>query len=298
MEIILGKTAGFCYGVKNAVSNAEEVLKKYKEITCLGELVHNGQVVKKLENLGLKVIDKIEDAESKVIVRAHGIAKDVYSKAKKLNIKVFDYTCPKVLKIHDIAEEYAKKGYFIFFIGGRNHPESIGTISFCGKNSYLIEDKEEIEDAINMLKKSEIKKLLVIVQTTFSLEKFNQYVSQIEENIPQNVKIEIKNTICNATKIRQEETEKISKEVDCMIIIGGKNSSNTKKLYEIANKNCKNTFIIETKDEIEEEKIQCFSKIGVMAGASTPEESIDEVIKKIEKKDEFENVRICTLARS
>ncbi len=285
MEIVLGKTAGFCYGVKNAVTNAEEKLKSYKNIYCLGELVHNGEVIKKLENLGMKVVEKIEDSDSRIIIRAHGIAKEIYNKAKKMNIELLDYTCPKVLKIHEIAEEYAKMGYYIFLFGGQNHPESVGTISFCGDNSYLIETKEQIDDAIFNFNKSKMKKLLIIVQTTFSMEKFTEFTEIVKEKISDDTEIEIKNTICNATKIRQEETEKISKMVDCMIIIGGKNSSNTKKLYDIACKNCENTFIIETKDEIERKQIEKFEKIGIMAGASTPKESIDDVINKISKKE-------------
>ena len=202
-----------------------------------------------------------------------------------MNIELFDYTCPKVLKIHDIAGEYADKGYFIFLIGGEKHPESIGTISFCGKQSYLIEVKEQISKGINRLKESNVKKLLVIVQTTFSIEKFNDFVEEIKLQIPDDIELEIKNTICNATKIRQEETENISKMVDCMIIVGGKNSSNTRKLYDIAKKNCDTTYIIETKDEIEKQQIYQFNKVGIMAGASTPIESIDEVIEKIQKND-------------
>lgn len=281
MEIVLGKTAGFCYGVKNAVSNAEEKLKEYKKLSCLGELVHNGEVIRKLEKLGLRVVDDLKDSDDKLIIRAHGITKQIYNQAKQMNIELFDYTCPKVLKIHDIASEYAGKGYFIFLIGGKNHPESIGTMSFCGNQSYLIETKEQIDKAITVLEKSSIKKLLVIVQTTFSIEKFKCFTEELKRKLPEDVELEIKNTICNATKIRQEETENISKEVDCMIIVGGKNSSNTRKLYDISKKNCDNTFIIETKDEIEKEQVCHFDRVGIMAGASTPRDSIDEVIKKI-----------------
>lgn len=285
MEIILGKTAGFCYGVKNAVTNTENILKEQKETYCLGELVHNGQVIKKLENMGLRIVDNIEDSSDRIIIRAHGIPKDVYQKAKKMNIKVLDYTCPKVLKIHEIAEEYANKGYYIFLFGGKKHPESIGTISFCGQNSYLIETKDEIDNAMESFSNSKIKKLLIIVQTTFSMEKFVEYANIVKENVEKDIDIEIKNTICNATKIRQEETERISKDVDCMIIIGGRNSSNTKKLYDIAKENCIKSFIIETKDELNINQIETFEKIGVMAGASTPKESIDDVINKISKKE-------------
>ncbi len=283
MEIVLGKTAGFCYGVRNAVQKAEEKLKKHKNVSCLGELVHNGQVIRKLEKLGLKIVERVEDSNNKVIIRAHGIAKEIYHKAKKLDIEIFDFTCPNVLKIHKIADEHASKGYYIFLIGGKNHPESLGTISFCGKDSYLIETKEEIDEAIKSFKDSNIKKLLIIVQTTFSLEKFNSYVRQIKQKIDKDVELQVKNTICNATKIRQEETCEISKKVQCMIIIGGRNSSNTKKLYDIAKENCENTMIVETKDELDAKAIKQFEKIGIMAGASTPDDSIEGVIKAIER---------------
>lgn len=281
MDIVLGKTAGFCYGVRNAVQKAEEKLKEHKKVSCLGELVHNGQVIKKLEKLGLRIVEKVEDSNNKIIIRAHGIAKEIYHKAQKLNIEVFDFTCPNVLKIHKIADEHYKKGYYIFLIGGKKHPESIGTISFCGNNSYLIETEEDIDEAVKILKESNIKKLLIIVQTTFSLEKFNSYVQKIKEKIGDDIELKVKNTICNATKIRQEETCEISKKVQCMIIIGGKNSSNTKKLYDIARENCKNTMIIETKDELDVNVVKKFEKVGIMAGASTPDDSIEDIIKAI-----------------
>lgn len=283
MEIVLGKTAGFCYGVRNAVMKAEEKLKEHKQVSCLGELVHNGQVIKKLEKLGMNIVEKIEDANKKVIIRAHGIAKEVYHKAKELNIEIFDFTCPSVLKIHNIAEEYAKKGYFIFLIGGKKHPETLGTISFCGDNSYLIEKEEEIDEAVKIINQSNIKKLFIIVQTTFSLEKFEAMIKEIKNKINKDVEIEVRNTICNATRIRQEETDEISKNVQCMIIIGGKNSSNTKKLYDIAKENCINTYIVETKEELNLDEIKKYEKVGIMAGASTPDESINDVIEYISK---------------
>lgn len=281
MEIILGKTAGFCYGVRNAVKKAEEKLREYNELFCLGELVHNGQVIKKLEKSGLKIVEKIDEVKDQVIIRAHGIPKEIYNKAKKLNIEIFDCTCPNVLKIHRIANEHTSKGYYIFLIGGKKHPENLGTISFCGKDSYLIETKEDINEAIKSFKRSNIKKLLIIVQTTFNLEEFNKYVEQIKQELDEDVEIQVKNTICGATKMRQEETCEISKKVQCMIIIGGKNSSNTKKLYDIAKENCKNTIIVETKDELDIKNIKQFEKVGIMAGASTPDYSINEVIEVI-----------------
>lgn len=281
MEIIVGRNAGFCYGVKNAITNTEKILRENKKTYCLGEIVHNGEVIKKLEKSGLKVIDKIEDAQDKVIIRAHGIPKELYNKANNLNIEVLDYTCPNVLKIHKLAEEYEQKGYYIFLIGVKTHPETIGTISFCGNNSNLIETKEDLKEAITKFKNLNINKLLILVQTTFSLEKFNLYVEEIKEKLDSNIEIKIINTICNATKIRQKEVNEISKKVEYMIIIGGKNSSNTKKLYEISKLNCDNSIIVENKKELNLEEIKRFNKIGIMAGASTQNESIEEIIKFI-----------------
>ena len=286
MEIQVGKTSGFCFGVRNAVDKTNEILKKEqnKKIYCLGELVHNKTIVNQLKKDGLIFIDTIEQAEDTTIIRAHGVEKKVYEIAKKKNIDLIDLTCPSVLRIHKIAEEYALENYYIFLIGKKEHPEIIGTYSFCGENASIISEIEDVDNAINNLKKSNLNKLLTIVQTTYSTKVFDEIVKEIQEKIPQNISIEVKNTICRATELRQEETKKISKEVDLMIIIGGKNSSNTNKLYEIAQKECKNTIFIENSEELDKEKILKFEKIGIMAGASTPQKSIDEVIKLLEQK--------------
>ena len=302
MEIIVGKTAGFCYGVKRAVEGAEkEVESNKKNIYCLGEIVHNKDVVKGLENKGIEFIDDIDSykndinttkiketvkeskEEKRLIIRAHGIPKETYKKAKENNFQIIDYTCPNVLKIHKIAEE-KKDDHYIILFGNINHPENIGTISYCGKNYSIIEEKEDIEKALKELEKSSLKKLLIISQTTYSIEKFKEYSKLIQEQLEnKNIEIEIRNTICKATEIRQKETEEISKKVECMIIIGGKNSSNTKKLYEIAKKYCKRAILIENKDQIDLKEIENVKKIGIMAGASTPDEKIKEVINIIEK---------------
>ena len=284
MEIIIGKNAGFCYGVEKAVETTKLELEKYGNIFCLGELVHNSRVVKQLEESGLKTIEDIEETESNVsnnvIIRAHGVSKQTYEKAKKLNINLIDLTCPNVLKIHKIVEEYANNNYFIIIIGSKKHPETIGSFGFAGTSSYIVEKQEDIKDALKNLEQSQKNKLLVVVQTTFSLSKFNEFVDIIKNNVNENIENEIKNTICNATKLRQEETERLAKIVDCMIIIGGKNSSNTKKLYEIAQCNCNNCFLIENLNELEDIKqFSTFNKIGIMAGASTPNEHIEEVRK-------------------
>ena len=284
MKIIIGKTSGFCGGVQNAVIKTEKELNNNKsDIYCLGEIVHNKQVIENLKRQGLKVIENIEDAKGKTIIRAHGVPKEIYNKAKEQNIELVDLTCPKVVKIHDIAEEYANKGYFVILVGVEEHPETIGTISFCGNDHYLIRSINDIKFAIEKIKNSGIKKVLVISQTTYSLVKFNNIIEKLKENLENDYELEIKNTICSATKMRQEETEELSKIVDFMIIVGGKNSSNTKKLYEISKTNCSNVILVETADEINFDNIKKYETIGIMAGASTPKESVEEIKNKLNK---------------
>lgn len=280
MDIVIGKTAGFCFGVKNAIDKVTEELNKSGNVSCLGELVHNTQITNELEKKGAKFINSIAEAEKKLVIRAHGVPKHIYEDIKKLELDIIDLTCPKVLQIHNIAEEFSKMNYFIFLVGKKDHPEIIGTKSFCGDNSIIIENIDDVKNAINVFKQTNINKALVIAQTTYSLEKFDEINNRLQKNISN---IEIKNTICNATKVRQDETKRLAQEVDAMIIIGGKNSSNSNKLYEIAKQYCKKTFFIETKEELDVNIIKKENKIGIMAGASTPQKSIDEVVTMVKK---------------
>lgn len=284
MEYIVGKTAGFCYGVKNAVEKSEKALENEKPIYCLGEIVHNKNVVKDLENKGIIFIDDLKQnlEKRKTIIRAHGIAKEVYTQADKMGIDLIDLTCPKVLKIHKIVSEYNEKEYYIFLVGSKKHPEIIGTASFCGDDVSIIENIDDINISIDNFKKSNRKKLAIVVQTTFSLQKFTEITESIKKKFKNFENIEVVNTICNATKIRQEETEELSKKVDCMIIVGGKNSSNTKKLYEISKKNCSNTICVEDANEIDKSFLKSGNIVGIMAGASTPQSSINSVVKMVE----------------
>ena len=250
MEIILGKTAGFCNGITRAVEKAEEELQKVDKIDCLGDLLHNSQVLNKLKKEGLIVINNIEEAEEKVIIRAHGVTKEVYNYAEKNNVELIDCTCPKVLKIHKTAEELSNENYYIIVIGEKEHAEVIGTFSFC-KNGEIIQNIEELKNRIEILNKKD--KIAVLTQTTYNLQKFFEIEKFLKENITTEIKI--CNGICNATEIRQKETEEISKKVDYMIIIGGKKSSNTNKLYEISQKNCKRAIKIEEVTELYKVKI-------------------------------------------
>ncbi len=277
MEIIVGKLAGFCFGVNNAVTKTEELLKKENNIYCLGELVHNKQIIENLERQGLTTIENINEAPkgSKIIIRAHGAEPKIYVQAQENGNKIYDYTCPKVIKTHEDVEENKEERY-IFIVGVKNHPEIIATKGFSGDNSYVIETIEDIQEAIIKFKESNLKKIYIISQTTFSLKKFNEYVEKISEELKE-YDIKINNSICASTKTRQEEAEEISKQVDYMIIIGGENSSNTKKLYEIANQNTKSIHI-QTKEQLNIDEIKKYKKVGVTAGSSTPKEKVEEIV--------------------
>lgn len=284
MELTIGKTAGFCYGVKRAVEETKKELEKEENLYCLGEIVHNSQVINNLKKKGLKFIENIDESKGKTIIRAHGVPEEVYKIAKEKKIELLDYTCPNVLKIHKLAKQYKKNGYYICLCGSKSHPENIGTISYCGENFSVINIEDEIEEVIEKIKKSELRKVLLISQTTYSLEKFYKIENLLKQKLSKNIEFVVKNTICKATEFRQKETKEIAQDMECMIIIGGKNSSNTKKLYDIAKQNCKTAICIETVEELDLEKIAKHNKIGIMAGASTPNESIVDVIENIEKK--------------
>ena len=278
MQIIVGKNSGFCAGVKYTIRKAQEELEKSSNgIECLGEIIHNKQVIEELEQKGLKTISKIEDANKKVIIRAHGISKEIYKYAKENSIELIDLTCPKVLKIHDQVQKFANNNYFIFLIGIKDHPEIIGTHSFCGKNSYIIEDINDVNPGINLLKSSNLTNVLIISQTTFSINSFEELTYNILNALGNEYNIHIEKSICNATDLRQTEANEISSKVDLMIIIGGKNSSNTKKLYEVSKQNCNNVLHIQTKDDLDIKFVKKFKTIGIIAGASTPSNIIDEI---------------------
>lgn len=280
MNIVIGKTSGFCNGVENTIKRAEDALSKEK-IYCLGEIVHNERVINDLENKGMITISNIDDApnNSKVIIRAHGELKETYDKAKEKNIEVIDLTCGKIkairVKISKKVEEH-----YIIIIGKKNHPESLGVLSFSGNNSSIIEDKEDIKDVITNFSKTNLNKIYIVSQTTFNSDKFDELVSIIKEST--NKEVEVDKTICDATSKRQNETRELSKTVDTMIIVGGKKSSNTKELEIIAKEHCNNVILIQDKDDLKDNEI-VGENIGIMAGASTPTIVVEEIINEIEK---------------
>ena len=278
MEVIIGKYAGFCGGVKAAVEATENALEGNDEIVyCLGEVVHNKQVVQNLEEKGLKIVDSIDEIpnNSKMIIRAHGEKEAIYNIAKDRNIEIIDTTCNVVKSIHNKVKS-ARKDSFIIIIGERKHPETIGTIGFSGENYYVVEDETDIIDSYIEYEKTNLGKVYVCSQTTFNSKRFDEISREIEYNYYE-ADVIIDKTICNVTEIRQDECKSISKNVDSMVIIGGKNSANTKKLVDISKNNLEKVYWIQTVDEIKEEKFKGINKIGIMAGASTPNYIVKEV---------------------
>jgi 4-hydroxy-3-methylbut-2-enyl diphosphate reductase len=288
VQLIVRETAGFCQGIASAVKSAEKILDQLQgKAYSLGAIAHNKEVINKLSEKGLVIIDDIEELAfdaKHLIIRAHGTTKETYQKVKEKKLKLFDLTCPKVLAIHRIVEKHVLDDYFIFYTGEHGHPEVVSTSSFCGDNYLVINKKEDIADSIKTFIKSNKEKALIISQTTFNLELFNAISNGLKNEIGSLEKTcRIESSICDATKLRQEETIKIASEVDAMIIVGGKHSSNTQKLYHISLEKCGKAIHVETAQELDVDDYKLYNKVGIMAGASTPQSSIDEVVEIFKK---------------
>ena len=265
MNVKIAKEAGFCFGVKRAMKMAWDELEENSYIYALGPLIHNKQAVKKYEDRGLITVDNISDIpnDKSVIIRSHGVSKDIYDEAKDNNLNVVDTTCPFVRKIHSIVNEFYDNGFKIIIIGDKNHPEVIGINGWCKNTAYIIKSFEDLEQLIL----SNDFKYCVVAQTTLNLALYNNLVDELSKRLEN---ITFKNTICSATKIRQHAAKELAADVDCMVVIGGKHSSNTQKLVNICQEHVP-TFAIETKEEVNVDKLKEFNTIGVTAGASTPD---------------------------
>lgn len=280
MELLIASTAGFCFGVNNAVRIVFDLARDNKErIYTLGPIIHNNQVVDKLKEFGVKVINNPEEASApaKVIIRAHGVTPDTYSELEGLGLQIVDATCPYVVKIQKLVCNKHKEGYQIIIIGDSNHPEVIGINGWCENSAIVIDNENEVE-SLPVIKKP----ICVVEQTTFIREKAEKIILNLNKRFENVLKFD---TICNATDKRQSEAEQISKKSDMVFVIGGKDSSNTNKLFEICRANCPKTFKIETASEIPLVDINKIKKIGITAGASTPDWVIKEVIQKMSELD-------------
>ena len=282
MNVIIGKTSGFCNGVSYTVKTAEEAIKNEK-IYCLGEIVHNERVINDLEKNGMITIKNIDEApnNSKVIIRAHGELKETYDKALQKNIDILDLTCGKIKAIR-VKISKRVDDHFIVIIGKKEHPESLGVLSFSGNNSLIIEDFEDIDKNIEIINGSSMNKIYIVSQTTFNADKYDKLVDYLKSLTEKDIIID--KTICDATSKRQNETKELSKKVNTMIIVGGRKSSNTKELELIAKEYCNNVLLVQNKDDINIENI-IGKNVGIMAGASTPNVVVDEIVDKLNRQD-------------
>ena len=275
MKIIVAENSGFCFGVKEAMDTTLDVLKSNldKSISSLGPLIHNKQAVEKLEELGLNVIDNIKDIDlGKVIIRSHGVPLDVYEAANVNKIDLVDCTCPFVRKIQKKVKDSSDKGKNIVIIGNPDHPEVVGINGWCDNKAYIVNSEEDVR---NMPK---LNNVCIVAQTTATTDNFIK-LSELIANKSKD--IEICNTICNATKTRQNACKELAEKVDAMIVIGGYHSSNTQKLVSISKEYCKDVYHVETVAELPLEILKNFSVIGITAGASTPTWIIEEVYDKM-----------------
>jgi small subunit ribosomal protein S1 len=284
VKILVANTAGFCFGVNNAVNMVYNLLKETKGTICtLGPIIHNEQVVNDLQAKGVSVISDISEAEenSKVIIRTHGVIPDIYVGLDNLKAEIIDATCPYVRKIHKLVSQKHDEGYTVIIAGDANHPEVIGINGWC-ENSALIADNPEDVNKFPQLDGP----CCLVAQTTITKEKFNYIYDKLKDKCKNLIKFD---TICNATISRQEEAEKIARSSDVMLIIGSRNSSNTRKLYDISKKYCEQSYIIETYGDLPPIDIKDTKMLGITAGASTPERIIKEVIEKMDELNKQEN---------
>lgn len=275
MEIILAKSAGFCFGVHRAVDMAFKTEEDKKTYT-LGHIIHNETVTRKLKQKGIDSVDDLDHVPmEKVIIRAHGVPEAVYKEAQSKNIEVLDATCPYVTKIHKLVSKYEQEGYGIIVIGDAKHPEIIGINGWTQKGCIIYKNKEDVD--LTVLDRN--KKYLIVSQTTYKKEVVESIVQLLEEL---GYDIKFINTICNATSERQEEAKEISQEVEVMVVIGSSLSSNTQKLFEICQCYCPNTYCIEDASGLNAEWFISKDKVGVTAGASTPQDVIEEVLETLQ----------------
>lgn len=281
MEVKVAKTAGFCFGVQRAVDKVYELIDSCPDrLFTLGPIIHNEEVVNDLEKKGVRVASEEElktlPEGSTVVIRSHGVGKKVYDQLKECGLSYVDVTCPFVLKIHRIVEKESKAGSHIVIIGDPDHPEVVGICGWCIGSYTVICTKQDALDFVP----PEGKNVCIVSQTTFNYNKFKDLVEILRkkryDNTVLNI-LNILNTICNATEERQREAKNIAGEVDTMLVVGGRHSSNTQKLFEICKKECGNTYYIQTPVDLDSEMFQCSSYVGITAGASTPKKIIEEV---------------------
>lgn len=278
-KVVIADNAGFCFGVKRAIDKAFNCAKN-DNVYAYGSLIHNDEVMKELIELGVKKINTLDEfyklPQGTVIIRSHGISKFEEETLKKIGHEIINTTCPYVKKIHKIVNKFSKLGNKIIIFGNRNHPEIMGIIGWCETTPIVIENMEDL-DKINF---DNNEKYVLVAQTTFNISKFKHMVEKLRQKC---YNISVLDTICSATEERQLSTRQLASISDVMIVVGDKNSSNTQKLYDISCCECKETYFIQTASDMDFSKLAGKKLVGITAGASTPEQIIEEVKEECQK---------------
>ncbi|GFE57904.1 4-hydroxy-3-methylbut-2-enyl diphosphate reductase [Geobacter sp. AOG1] len=275
MEIIVAKRAGFCFGVKRATQMAFEAAKEKGNTFTLGPIIHSPQVVQKLEEMGVKVRKDLSGlSDATIIIRSHGVAAEELEEAVLKELEIIDATCPFVKKAQEHVKSLSQSGYDVVVVGDADHPEVQGIVSYATGKVFVVGSNEEASRLPRM------GKIGVVAQTTQSFENLQSVVMKC---LARGSEIRVFNTICDATAIRQEEAKELAKQVDCMVVIGGYNSANTKRLTEVCTELQPRSFQIETAQELNPAWFDGVERVGVTAGASTPKWLIDEVVERIEQ---------------
>ena len=291
MKITVAKSAGLCFGVNRAINIVEELLDEGKSVFTLGPIIHNPQKVREFEERGVKIAETPQDVDenSVLVIRAHGIPESTENEIKSMNLDYRDATCPFVKKIHNIVLQHSKLCDIILIAGNKNHPEVQGIIGYCHSEYYTFLNSNDLERILKESPHLHEKSVCVVAQTTFDVAEWKKSL-EILKKLCTNLKIY--GTICNATSVRQSEAEILASQSDLMLVIGGKHSSNTNKLFDICKSKCEETYLIETADELPKSALKKACRAGVTAGASTPASIIKEVLQTMteEIKEEMKKV--------
>lgn len=279
MEVLLAEEFGFCFGVERAVEMVEEAVGEGGVVRSLGPLIHNSQEMKRLEAQGVQTIDSPDEAGANVtaVIRAHGVTPQVQRELEQRAAKVVDATCPFVTKVQKLAERAAAQGRDVVLVGNPDHPEMIGVVGYAPNNTYVVRDANEVLDLPTLHEP------LVVSQTTIKLQTFLDAAEAVRAKA--DAEPQVINTICSATRDRQDAARALAGEVDAFYIIGGRHSSNSVKLLAVCKEQCDKSYLIETADEINPQDLSGLDRVGVTAGASTPNWLINQVVERLRSID-------------
>ena len=276
MKLTIGEHAGFCFGVRRAVLKAFECAEKQLPCVTLGPLIHNPQEVERLKQAGIRSVDSLDEVASgeTVIIRSHGVTPEVYAQCEARGLSVIDATCPHVAHIHQLVQTYSEDGGAVVIVGEADHPEVVGIAGWAHGAVFILPDAHAAEEA-NLPERA-----MVVAQTTIRRDRFESVLQVLRKRVPD---LTERMTICAATSQRQQEAERLSAQADVMVVVGGKNSSNTQKLLETCRRRCPKSILVETPEDVPSDLADENDSVVLTAGASTPQWLLEQVRERIEE---------------